>query len=354
MTMVSFFPWSIVVLLAAFCCWQHRRHRQALKAHAQATDRALRAEREQSASKPQPIANVRVAPVPESVQPGADAATRSAPAPTTEHDQTPGNRVTKEREHTVRLESFALLAGGAGHDFANHLASILGHLSLAQLTDGLPAQVGVHLAEVERSSKHARDLTEQLLAFARCETPDKQLVELPFVIGDSIAFALHDAPGVVAEFVVPDNLWTVEADSGQLVHVFNNLVVNAVHAMAERSGVLRIVAVNLAGGGQTIHPLGDRPAVHIRVVDTGPGIPPEKLPRVFDPFFVTNKNGTALGLATVNYAIRKHGGHIEVESTLGVGTTFHVYLPAQPGTGSTAASADNAVKQNRKSAEQVG
>lgn len=348
MTIPSSFPWIVVALLSAFCWWQHRRYHAALKTHT--TDPAPDREPQQSASEPPPVADLA------GLGDQADPVEPQMQRPTTAVDPGAESRVTEEWECAIRLESFGLLAGEAGHDFANHLAAILGHLSLAQLTDGLPAQAGVHLAEVERASNRARNLTEQLLTLARCETLDKQLVELPVIIGDSIASVLHDAPGVVTEFVVPDDLWAIEADAGQLTQVFNYLVVNAVHAMTEQSGVLRIVAGNIAAGAQTVPHLGEVPTVHIEIIDTGPGIPPGKLPRVFDPFFISNKKGTALGLTTVNYAIRKHGGHVEVESTLGVGTTFHVYLPAHPnlGHGSAAVAATEQAHRGEKASAPSG
>ena len=237
-------------------------------------------------------------------------------------------RLAEEKERTTRLESLGLLAGGIAHDFANLLTAIMGHLSLAQTTEHLPQEAAVSLSEVERAAWRARDLTKQLLTFAKGGTLQRSLVALGGVIRESVAFAMHDAGGVVTEFQVPDDLWPVDADEGQLGQVINNLALNAVQAMGQR-GLLRIVARNVEPGVLSVGGLAGRAAVHVQLVDTGPGIPAESLSKIFDPFFTTKAKGTGLGLATVYSIVKKHGGHIHVESKLGLGTTFDVYLPAE-------------------------
>jgi CheY-like chemotaxis protein len=130
---------------------------------------------------------------------------------------------------------------------------------------------------------------------------------------------------VTPRFVIPQSLWLVEADPAQLGQVVSNLALNAAQAMGKR-GTLLIMAENLEPGSEQ----GLARAVHISVTDTGAGIPPENLPKLFDPFFTTKSTGTGLGLAMVYSIIKRHGGRIHVDSTIGYGTTFHIYLPAAP------------------------
>lgn len=238
-------------------------------------------------------------------------------------------RSADERERANKLESLGLLAGGIAHDFSNLLTGIMGNLSLAQSADYASGEMTKYLNDIERASWRARDLTQQLLTFAKGGEPVKKIVELDGIVRESVAFALHSAPQVTARFVLPRTLWLVSADPGQLGQVINNLALNAVQAMAKR-GTLLIMAENLEpGAAQGIALSGGR-AVHVSLTDTGAGISPENLAKLFDPFFTTKTTGTGLGLATVYSIVKKHGGWIDVESTLGYGTTFHIYLPAAP------------------------
>ena len=235
-----------------------------------------------------------------------------------------------ERERANKLESLGLLAGGIAHDFANLLTIIISHLSLAQLTRGLPENLNSRLTEVERAAWRAKDLTQQLLTFAKGGTPEKSTLSLESLLRESVGFALQSAAGGTAgHFAIAPDLWLVEADSGQLGQVFNNLALNAVQAMENR-GTLRVTAENLDPGPDQGPVLAAHRAVHISLADNGPGISPENLARIFDPFFTTKKTGTGLGLATVYTIVNNHGGRLTVDSTVDVGTTFHLYLRAAP------------------------
>jgi signal transduction histidine kinase len=240
-------------------------------------------------------------------------------------------RLTEDQQRTLRLDSTEQFAGAVGHDFANHLAAILGHLTLAQLTETLSPEAAKHLAEVERAAWNARELTQQLIAFGKVGKPEKQPLALPDVVRESIFFALQtarNAPVVSTEFIAPNDLWSVAADAGQLSQVINNLALNAFQAMGEQGGSLRIIARNRAKGSESEAVFAHHDAVHLSFVDTGPGMSPQALARIFDPCTSTRKKGIGLGLATAYSVINKHEGHIRAESTLGVGTTIHIYLQA--------------------------
>lgn len=242
-------------------------------------------------------------------------------------------RLKEEQEKTIRLDSLSQFAGAVGHDFANHLSAILGHLTLAQLTENLAPDAAKHMAEVERAAWHARDLTQQLIAFGKISAPEKRTLALPDIVRESIFFALQtarNAPAVSTEFIAPNDLWSVEADASQLGQVINNLALNAIQAMGEQGGSLRIIARNRASGTESGAIMGDCHTVHLSFVDTGPGISVQNLAGIFEPFSATGKKGMGLGLATAYSVIKKHGGHIHAESTVGVGTTIHIYLQAEP------------------------
>jgi PAS domain S-box-containing protein len=242
-------------------------------------------------------------------------------------DITEDRRRAEERERTAKLESLGLLAGGIAHDFNNILTVIIGHLSLVQITSGVPAPLNERLRSIEQATWRARGLTQQLLAFSRGNELMKQRVELPAIIEESVGLAVVEAPEVRVELVMAPDLSAVEADSSQLGQVINNLALNAVQAM-DRKGVLQVTARNLVlAAAKGALPAGSR-VVHVSVADTGSGISPENLRKIFDPFFTTKATGTGLGLATVYAIVTRHGGRMEVESVVGRGTTFHLYLPA--------------------------
>jgi PAS domain S-box-containing protein len=241
-------------------------------------------------------------------------------------DITVRQRFEQELERASRLESIGILAGGIAHDFNNILTAVMGNITLALLdADGL-ATVERYLQEAERATLRARDLTQQLLTFAKGGDPVRSAVLLPEIIREVTEFALHGSR-VKCVFDLPQGLWPADADQGQLGQVVQNLVINAVQAMPE-GGSIRIGAANETVGFDTKRPFHPGDYVHISVADSGTGVKPEHLGRIFDPYFTTKQHGSGLGLTTVYSIIRKHQGHIEVESELGRGTTFHFWLPA--------------------------
>ena len=241
-------------------------------------------------------------------------------------DVTVRQRFEEELERASRLESIGILAGGIAHDFNNILTAIMGNITLALLDAGGLATVERSLQEAERATLRARDLTQQLLTFAKGGDPVRAVVPLPEIIREVAEFALHGSR-VKCEFDLPADLWPADADKGQLGQVVQNLVINAVQAMPE-GGSIRIGAVNETVTIDAQRPVRPGDYVHISVADTGTGIKAEHLARIFDPYFTTKQQGSGLGLTTVYSIIRKHQGHIEAESELGHGTTFHIWLPA--------------------------
>jgi signal transduction histidine kinase len=238
-------------------------------------------------------------------------------------------RMESELSRAQKLESLGLLAGGIAHDFNNLLGAIMGNLSLAML-DVDPANPASHqIAKAEQASLRAQELTRQLLTFSRGGAPVKKLIALSGVISEAAGFSLQSSR-VLHELAIPRDLWPVEADEGQMMQVFNNLLINADQAMPS-GGIIRISAQNVTLVPGNDLSLGAGRYVNISVADEGTGIPAENIAKVFDPFFTTKQKGSGLGLAASHSIIRKHEGLITVESELGRGTTFHIYLPASQG-----------------------
>jgi CheY-like chemotaxis protein len=231
-------------------------------------------------------------------------------------------------QHAAKMESVGLLAGGIAHDFNNILTVILSNLSLLQLDlAGMPEEATL-LDEAVRATKRAAELTLQLLTFSKGGDPVRTAVRLNDIVQEAANFARRGS-GVRSEFEIPADLWTANVDKAQISQVVQNLVINAIQAMPQ-GGTLRIGASN-ERLEPDVHPvLGGGDYVRISVADTGAGIPPENLGRIFDPYFTTKLLGHGLGLATVFSIVKRHQGHIEVASALGQGTTFTFWLSAAP------------------------
>jgi len=242
-------------------------------------------------------------------------------------DVTEHVRLESELRRASNLESIGILAGGIAHDFNNILAIIMGNLTLALLDEQVKQSGGKRwLLEAERGAARARDLTQQLLTFAKGGEPVRTNVQLPELVREAAEFALHGS-SVRCEFTNPPGLRTANVDKAQIGQVVQNLVLNAVQAMPA-GGVIRIAMGNVTLAEDEHPPLAAGDYLRLSIADTGRGIHPDHLPRIFEPYFTTKSAGVGLGLATVYSIVRKHRGHIMVESELDAGTTFHLWLPA--------------------------
>ncbi|MFA5354637.1 MAG: ATP-binding protein [Thermodesulfovibrionales bacterium] len=228
------------------------------------------------------------------------------------------------------LESIASLAGGIAHDFNNLLTGIMGNVSLAKGFLSPEDKVYDLLSRVEEASMKARDLTYQLLTFAKGSKPSRKTAFIGELIRKSASFSLSGS-NIRCQFTIPDDLWPVEVDENQLMQVIHNIVMNARDAMPE-GGVITIQAENIIVTEKDGLPLTPGKYLRISQRDQGMGIPEENLKRIFDPYFTTKRpatrKGVGLGLSTSYSLIRSHEGHIEAESQEGKGTVFHIYLPA--------------------------
>lgn len=236
-------------------------------------------------------------------------------------DLTDRRQLEDKIREDMRLESLGRLAGGIAHDFNNMLTVILGSANLALDVVGARGEVAESLLAIREAAERSATLTAQLLAFARrhairpLPTDLSALVVhgLPMLrqlLGPTINVETHLAPGVFAV-----------VDPAQLHQALMNLAANARDAMMD-GGQLK-VSVTRAGGGR-------RPLALIEVADSGHGIAPDVLPRVFEPFFSTKgpAGGAGLGLATVHGIVRQHGGHVHIDSTTTGGTRITIELSA--------------------------
>ena len=238
-------------------------------------------------------------------------------------------KMEEEVQKIEKLESLGILAGGIAHDFGNLLTVILGNLSLMELygKDEKSVSEAVEVFETTKIAAHrAKNLTQQLLTFSKGGAPVKKVVSIVKLVKDTASFALSGS-AVKCELSMPDDLWQVEIDEGQIGQIINNLIINAAQAMPG-GGIIRICAENLIIKAEDCLPLREGKYIKLSIQDQGIGIPEKYLQKVFDPYFSTKSTGSGLGLAISYSIVKKHEGHITVESQSGVGTTFHIYLPA--------------------------
>jgi len=241
-------------------------------------------------------------------------------------DVTDKIKMEEELLKVRKLESVGVLAGGIAHDFNNILAAILGNISLAAVLINPEEKAHSLLLEAERAAMRAKKLTQQLLTFSKGGEPIKQVASIADVIKDSASFILRGSK-VRCAYTIPADLWPVEIDTGQMSQVIQNIIMNASHAMPG-GGVIEIACENFVNTSKQLLPLAPGNYVKVGIRDHGIGIPANLIDKIFDPYFSTKHEGSGLGLAITHSIISKHAGHITVESELGVGSTFTIYLPA--------------------------
>ncbi|TGE36342.1 PAS domain-containing hybrid sensor histidine kinase/response regulator [Desulfosporosinus fructosivorans] len=235
-------------------------------------------------------------------------------------------QLEEELQKADKLESLGVLAGGIAHDLNNFLTVILGNLSLVKRCTKEEPKATKYLQYMEEAVKQTGNLTRQMLTFAKGGQPLTKAVSLYRLIEDDSAFALSGSK-TRCELFFTEDLPSVEIDRGQMTQVITNILINADQAML-LGGTIKIHAKELAVTGEnSTLPLQIGNYVALTITDEGAGISSQILPKIFDPYFSTKDLGSGLGL-TICYAIvKKHGGHISVQSVEGQGTSFTIYLP---------------------------
>ena len=231
-----------------------------------------------------------------------------------------------------RMEAVGRLAGGVAHDFNNLLTIIKGYVELALNRVGAQPELRANIQQIADAAERAVTLVRQLLAFSRKQVLKPKVLDLNSIVlnMDKMVRRLMSET-IEMRTRVEKNLGAVRADPGQIEQVILNLIVNARDAMPN-GGKLWIETGNVALGSAVAHdqaPIKPGPYVMLGITDTGVGISAETLPHIFEPFYTTKESGrgTGLGLSTVYGIVKQSEGHISVNSELGKGTTFKVYLP---------------------------
>ncbi|MBN1957826.1 MAG: PAS domain S-box protein [Desulfuromonadales bacterium] len=241
-------------------------------------------------------------------------------------DVTEEYRIRDELQKMQQLESIGTLAGGIAHDFNNILAGIFGNIALAKQRTEKDHPGMKYLEQAEISANRAKNLTGQLLTFAKGGEPIKDQISLGDLIQEVAKFDLSGSK-IKLIFKQSSEIWTAEVDRAQIQQVISNLVINAKQSMTG-GGHLFIAVENYHHSGLHISELKPGNYIQVTVRDEGAGIDRKSLPHIFDPYFSTKSTGRGLGLATVYSVIKRHEGHVKVESVPGQGACFTLYLPA--------------------------
>ena len=210
-------------------------------------------------------------------------------------DVTEKNRLEEESLKVRKLESVGVLAGGVAHDFNNILTAISVNISLALTLTDPQAEVYKLLSSSEKASLRARDLTQQLLTFAKGGEPVKKIAAIDEVVRDSAEFVLRGS-NVRCDFKFDEDLWPVAIDTGQISQVVQNIIINANQAMPT-GGTITVEGSNYCLQPTGIIPVRSGKYVKIVAKDQGTGIPADMLEKVFDPYFTTKQKGNGLGVS---------------------------------------------------------
>ena len=248
-------------------------------------------------------------------------------------DITGRKKLQAQLQQAQKMEAVGTLAGGIAHDFNNILAAILGYTELIRLRITDNAKVKRYAQEIIKAGNRAKDLIGHILTFSRESDQEQQPLYVSIILKEGLKMLRASLPSTI------EIRQRIQGDSGKIlanptqVHqVLVNLCTNAAYAMQEEGGVLGIdlARMDMDAATAALHPdLRPGPYVRLTVSDTGHGIAPEVVERIFDPYFTTKEKGegTGLGLAVVHGIVSDYGGAIEVNSKPGEGSKFHVYFP---------------------------
>ncbi len=256
-------------------------------------------------------------------------------------DQTRLHELQSQLYQAQKMETIGALAAGVAHDFNNLLQAIRGHVALMQLEEGLPAKFTDPVQQIDQAASRAAEITQQLLTFSRASDENEVVLDFNEVIVEAANLARRSLKQKIELKLEPaDRPAWASLDATRAQQMLLNLCVNAIDAMPE-GGRLTLAneLVELSPALAVKHELrAGGKYVKCTVRDTGTGIPPEVIDKIFDPFFTTKARGkgTGLGMTIVHGVARHAHGFIEVETEVGRGTAFQVYLPEKASTGTTA------------------
>jgi len=242
-------------------------------------------------------------------------------------------RLSAQLRHSQKMEAIGTLAGGIAHDFNNILTAIVGYAELSLMDAKEKSRLSNNLREIYRAGDRATELVKQILTFCRQTELERQPMQISPIVKEALKLLRSSIPTTIEiKSSIKDNLGATMADPTQIHQVVMNLCTNAAQAMEKTGGKLTVTLDKtiLGKNFRTMHP-DITPGVYFQltVADTGLGIPPEIMEKIFDPYFTTKKieEGTGLGLSVSQGIVKSCGGEITVESTLNKGSIFRVYLP---------------------------
>ncbi len=242
-------------------------------------------------------------------------------------------RLEEQLRQSQKMEAIGTLAGGVAHDFNNILAAILGYTELVLRDKETSQRNRKKLEQVIGAAKRATELVKQILMFSRKENVERKYISIDTVVIETVQLLKKTIPSTVNILFDSDSEHKlILANETQMHQVVMNLCTNAYHSMPEEQGTIRLqlrkvrVGITLAARFPQLNQ-GDY--ILLQVADNGSGMSSEVLSRIFEPFYTTKKqgHGTGMGLAMVHGIIENHGGAIDVESTVGKGSIFNIYLP---------------------------
>jgi nitrogen-specific signal transduction histidine kinase/CheY-like chemotaxis protein len=247
-------------------------------------------------------------------------------------DVTELNRLRDEVAKAQKLDSIGVLAGGIAHDFNNILTAVVGNVSLARLSVADGTETAEALDRAETACLRARDLAGQLLTFARGGDPAPEATDVLALLREAVRMTTAGS-STAAKFSAESRLPLALVDPGQIMQAFSNITLNAVQAMSA-GGTLSLHARLVEIGPDTDYPegaplpeLSEGSYIAVDFQDEGPGIAPELIGSIFDPYVTTKRKGSGLGLAICYSILKRHRGAVTVSSELGKGACFTVYLP---------------------------
>jgi PAS domain S-box-containing protein len=241
-------------------------------------------------------------------------------------------QLEKQLHQAQKMETIGSLASGIAHDFNNILSIIIGYAELSLDDYTSETKIKHNLEQVLSASYRAKDLAQQILSFGLQSEREKRPVKVNPIVQEVLTLIRASLPSSIhIHQNISETTYIVLADPTQLHQVLMNLCTNAGHAMQEKGGVLEVVLSDLNRDLEAIseQSLAPSPYLRLTVSDTGHGMKPEVMERIFDPFFTTKKKGegTGMGLSVVQGIVKNLDGEISVESEVGKGTSFHLFLP---------------------------
>lgn len=249
-------------------------------------------------------------------------------------DVTHQKALEMQLQQAKKMESIGTLAGGIAHDFNNILSPIMLHSEMVMDDLAPDDPLKQDIKEIYKAAGRARDLVKQILTFARKRSEEKMVLKSSLMVKEAIKFLRSTIPTTIdIQYNNKAEQDTVLADPTQLNQIVMNLCTNAAYAMREQGGLLEVILENEDISAEKTNGFFNlKPARYLRlsVRDSGTGISPDIIDRIFEPYFTTKRfgEGTGLGLATIHGIVKNYGGYIKVESEVGKGTTFYVYLPS--------------------------